>query len=493
MPKDTVTDMFRARPHESIPSWTYQLAVIGVWLMAWPALAVTAWIMDDFLREQIIVAELMKQLPKSATDEAAALAGELRLQFRLTILVVLNLVATGLAIVLLWWAYSISQESLRETRALAGDILNSIEQAIITTDLEGKITSINRRGMEMAGLDSACVGVSLREVSQTIPLSALQQEATQEDSRQLARDVSVSLGGANRILRVFCEPLRNDREHQFGSVLQLLDVTEQTHIEDRMRRMERYMQLGSLAGGLHHEIKNPLAALSLHIQLLEELFDSQSSRENQDGHDPSRHDSNRHSDSAEISELLGVVRHEVQRIGGVLESFRDYASLGSLNRSDVDLQELVGRQVRLVRPQTHRSSIKVHVECPSGLVPSVNADSGRIEQVILNVLVNAMEAMPEGGTLTIRLSKEDISDQEGVRIEISDTGHGIPDDLRGRIFDPYFSTKSNGTGMGLALSEKIVRQHNGVLDIDSSPAGTNVIVWLPVKASSPISDGVQYE
>ena len=123
-------------------------------------------------------------------------------------------------------------------------------------------------------------------------------------------------------------------------------------MDDRMRRMERYMGLGSLAAGLHHEIKNPLAALSLHVQLMEEeLMDRDASNA--------------------VLEMLSVIKTEVARIGGVLESFRDFASVGHLNLSQVDLGELIDRQVRLIRPQAEKQEILVEVTLPPEPLPTI--------------------------------------------------------------------------------------------------------------------------
>lgn len=216
------------------------------------------------------------------------------------------------------------------------------------------------------------------------------------------------------------------------------------------------MALGSLAAGLHHEIKNPLAALSLHVQLMEEELDKDAP------------------DS--VLEMLCVIKTEVARIGGVLEGFRDFASIDRLSCSELSIDELIDRQVKLIKPKADAQMIDVVVRISEAL-PPIHADRIRLEQVMLNLFVNAMDAMPDGGKLTIQLSTA----PSAVRIEVIDTGPGIPEDLKKRIFDPYFTTKSEGTGMGLALCDKIVRLHNGTLDFRSSQHGTIFDITLPIK------------
>lgn len=438
--------MFRVRRAES--DSTLRIAVVAVMALSASALAVTVWVMVDFLAEQQIVHELIEELPASARSKAEALEGELKWQFRLSMLIVLNLIVTGFAVVLLSRAYRSSRASLRDVKALAGDILSSMDQAVITTDLDGVITSINRRGLEMLSQNSECVGRALAELSGTIDIESFRRQWVTAESAQMTQDFSAPLDGNERVLRAFCQLLSDIDENDIGYVLQLRDVTERLLIEDRVRRMERYLGLGSLAAGLHHEIKNPLAALSLHVQLLEEQLECDQG-------------------SDEVLQMLGVIKTEVTRIGGVLEGFRDFAAIGQLNLSEVDLRDLIQRQLDLIQPQADQQSVTIE-RCTSDDLPNVAVDRIRFEQVLLNIFVNAIEAMPDGGTLTVSSS----TTLESVCVEIADTGSGVSEDLRDKIFDPYFTTKSEGTGLGLALCEKIMRQHGGSLDFRSSSRGT---------------------
>lgn len=448
--------MFRARSGDTK---NYRLAIAGLLTLSVAALAVTIWVMKDLLREQEIVSELVRYLPPEGEVAAEELAGELRWQFRLSILVLLNLVVTGFTVLLLWRAYRSSQEALRDIKALASDILGSMDQAIITTDLGGSVTSINRRGIELLALTGEPVGQPISELSREVPLQDVCQETRESASGDKPQDFQIAANGCSRTLRAFCQPLHNIDNDDIGNVIQLRDVTERVLMDDRMRRMERYMGLGSLAAGLHHEIKNPLAALSLHVQLMEEELMEQTVPDS-------------------IHQMLSVIKTEVTRVGGVLESFRDFASIDRLTRYELDLSELIDRQVKLIAPQADLRNIKVVTEVDDSDLSAVNVDRVRLEQVLLNLLVNAMDAMPTGGTLTIRTSR---SESNSVRIEVMDTGTGVPEELTNRIFDPYFTTKSEGTGMGLALCDKIIRQHHGSLDFHSTDHGTVFDITLPIE------------
>ena len=395
--------MFRI--HSTETEKTFRLAIIGLLLMSGAALGVTIWVMVDFLKEQVIVEELIQQLPRDATETAEALAGELRWQFRLSALVVLNLIVTGIAVVLLWRAYRSSQESLRDIKSLAADVLGSMDQAVLTTDMSGRVSSINNRGLEFFEADMDCVGRPLEELSSRIPLEDFRNAWSEEMSPSLIQDFPVTLGGAERTLRAFCQELNDYQGHSIGFVLQLRDVTRRVLMEERIRRMERYMGLGSLAVGLHHEIKNPLAALSLHVQLLEEQVGDGNATD-------------------DMRQIMQVIKSEVDRVGDVLESFRDFASVGRLRLSPVDLAQLVHRQVELVAPQAQQRYIEVKVQLPPSL-PEIEGDHVRLEQVLLNLLTNSMEAMPDGGEILIAVSVL----AQSVELTVRDTGCGIPADM----------------------------------------------------------------
>lgn len=449
--------MFRTESNEI--SRSHRLAVAGLMGLNVAALAVTIWVMADFSREQQIVRELIRQLPPQATASAELLAGELKRQFRLTALVVLNLIATGFAVALLARAYRTSQRSLHDVKNLAGDILSSMDQAVITTDREGVITSINRRGLELLGVGEDSVGHKLGEACKVVDLETFRRESIPKDPSRVVKDYVVAQPQGNRILRAFCQPLRDVQDHKIGTVLQLRDVTERALTEQQMQRMERFMGLGSLSAGLHHEIKNPLSALSLHVQLFEEQFESQQLPD-------------------ETRETLGVLKTEVARIIGVLESFRSYASIDRLTRTAVYMDKLLERQVRLISPQASACGVKIRTEIESP-IPRLKADRGKLEQVMLNLMINAMDAMPGGGRLTISAAVQ----ENYVVVRVADTGHGISDDMRPHLFDPYFTTKGSGTGLGLALSEKIVRQHGGILELCPSDQGAVFAVSIPIEGT----------
>jgi PAS domain S-box-containing protein len=453
--------MFRVKESEvnSRISW----AMLALLAAITVAVLVCGWLTWMLHVEQRMIADLVKGKVDASSDVARALPNQLRWQFGLAIVVVLILIATAAVLVMIRQAYLASRRSLREVKVFASDIFASMIQGVVTTNCAGVITSINPRGCELLGVGQEYVGRFIAEVSRPeVPLDKLSGEVLKRRRTVSDRPFTVPRNGHMQRLQADCHLLRDTDGGVLGSVLHLRDVSERVLIEERMRRMERYMGLGSLAVGLHHEIKNPLTALSLHVQLLEERLAGQQ--------------------AAEVNELLGVLRTEVTRLSGVLETFRDFAAFRTLAIQPTDVMELLQKAVNLVRPQADKQNVHITVTPPQPPLPPVSLDPIRFEQVLLNLIINALEAMPNGGQLSIRVSSSDGQ----LLLDVADTGYGIPSEVRARIFDPYFTTKSDGVGIGLAWCERIVQQHQGQIEFETSSRGTTFKVTLPMAPSQQL-------
>lgn len=436
----------------------FALATLGL-----ISLALTILITLDVRREQEIVSGFIRHLPQSDLEAAQELSGSIRLNGRLAILMVLNGLGTAVAVGLVLRGYLHSEQSLRDVKVLATDIIASMDAAVITTDRQGMMTSVNVGARDRIGLDNGSVGKLLSEIDPAHAiLASICTEVNRTHHTIRDRDYCVMRNGHKHTHRVSCTILRNQQKEEIGTVVYVRDVTEKALLEERLRRMERYMGLGSLAAGLQHEIKNPLSALMLHIQLLQE-------RLLQDDMQP------------DVKEMLDVLQSEVNRISKVLDGFRNYATVNDSGRSPVQIADLIEKLVRLLRPQADSHQVEIRVELPPDIVSTVQADEAQLEQVLLNLALNAIAAMPNGGTLTFSVTRQD----DFVRIAVSDTGIGIPAEIRSRVFDPYFTTRPEGTGMGLALCFKYVQQNGGTIDFRtgeerSGLPGTEFTVLLPV-------------
>lgn len=438
--------------------WRFSIALLAALCLS--SFVLSAWLLNDFPREQAIVEQITEHLPPGDLPHARELASELRLHSWLLVLLAVNLAGSALALTLLARAYFTSERHLRRVRFQAEDILASLDQGVLTADLDGRVLNVNPKAHVLLGEPELGAQFALTDLDPAhLPLddmrtSLLRDEPTPERQYSVERDHHI------RYLRAGCSVLRDHDQQRAGVVIHLRDVTEKTLMQQRLLRMERYMGLGSLAAGLQHEIKNPLSALALHIQLLREGLADQRQ-------DPA------------VDESLQVLRTEVGRITRVLEGFRDFASVQQLDVVETDLRQLVDGLLKLIRVEASEKDIKIshHFDADANLRAKI--DATKIEQVVLNLILNAFAAMPHGGELVIELAAED----DEVVIEVGDTGCGISEALHDKVFDPYFTTKAMGTGMGLALCDKIVRQHEGTIDFTTSPSGTTFTIRLPANLS----------
>jgi PAS domain S-box-containing protein len=454
--------MFRVKESEGIQGFALAECAVRVTLL----LALLASFASDYL-----ILQEHRRLDAWRDGAEALSAADLKslrqkvgLQLAVSLIVSVILVSCLAA---LWWLrrrYLASQQSLRQVKMLAHDILASMDRGVVTTDRAGVITSINSAGLRLLGVDFECVGRPLASIAPPdLPLTDLYREVV---VRQIpVRDRDFTLDRAGRVSRLHLDGhvLKDTEGTALGCVLHLRDVTERMLLENRMHRMERFLSLATLASGLHHEIKNPLTALSIHIQLLEESLS-----EGQGGE--------------AVDELVGVLKTEVCRLNGVLESFRSFAHLQRLSFEPTDALGVVETAIRLIRPQAAEQGVQITLLHPEKELPLVRLDAEKFEQAVLNLVINALEAMPKGGVLTISAA---VADGE-FRVSVQDSGSGIPPEVRKNLFQPYFSTKTTGSGMGLALSEKLINQHGGHIEYRTGPEGTTFDIAVPLEQRNGI-------
>ena len=223
----------------------------------------------------------------------------------------------------------------------------------------------------------------------------------------------------------------------------------------------REPEVRNVARGLAHEIRNPLNAMSITLQLLEEDLDA--------GRVPDRE---------ELRDQIGRIRGEVGRLERILTDFQRYARLMQAQPEPIDPAQLLHELLDFMEPEAERVGVEIVREI--GPLPTIEADPALLRQAFLNLIVNAFQAMPDGGRLTVRAT---VSSSE-VRITFADTGPGIAPETVERIFEPFYSTKKDGTGLGLAVVKQVVELHRGRVDVESEPGhGATFLVALPVDGS----------
>ncbi len=364
--------------------------------------------------------------------------------------------------------------ALHRVERLAQNVLESMVQGVIVVDGQGVVMDINPAALRLlcpAPPDqTGLIGRPIGELPAAGPeLAELAEEAATRGEPAWDRSLTIEQGGLARRLRADAQALQDASGRSSGCIILLRDMTLTLLAEDRMRRLERIAGLGDAANGLVHEIKNPLTALSIHLQLLEEQLA-----------DPRA--------TAPVGELFAVLNAEADRLNNVLDGFRDYAQLQRLSVQPTDAVRVLERVVHLIGPQAERQGVRLALRRPPAELPKVPLDAEKVEQAVLNLTINALEAMPNGGDLAIEVD----ADADVLSVVVRDTGPGIPDEIRPHIFKPYFSTKLRGTGLGLALTEKLVGQHRGGIECRSGPGGTSFHVAFPLavreRTESPMDE-----
>jgi signal transduction histidine kinase len=231
-------------------------------------------------------------------------------------------------------------------------------------------------------------------------------------------------------------------------------------------------ELSKLTGELAHEIKNPLSTIKINLKLVREELEDSASPESSE---PGTQKIDRRFTRAQRK--IAVIQKETDRLEQILESFLRYIDRTELQLASADINELIGDMVDFYSPQAHSRSITIrHVLHNEPLICRVDADM--LKQVILNLFINAQQAMSEGGELMIRTGPQ----QKDALIQISDTGSGIVPDRLPHIFDAYYSSRPQGSGLGLATAKKIIEAHNGTIRVDSEPGkGTSFTIRLPIQ------------
>jgi signal transduction histidine kinase len=271
-------------------------------------------------------------------------------------------------------------------------------------------------------------------------------------------------GGNKYYLQLFAFPLR-DRNGEVAEVVEYVkDVTAEKELQQQIIQSERLAVVGRMAANVAHEIKNPLGTIVLNAELLDEELDKLGS-----------------GDKAESKELLGVIKSEVDRLLEVVEEYLQFARLPKVKLEEGNPNEVIADLLFFLKEDMEGRKVML-VENLDPLLPPVQVDPRTLRQAFLNIIKNSLEAMPDGGKLTVSTAHRDGK----VEITIGDTGKGIAEEEQNLVFTPFFSTKHGGTGLGLSITSHIVKEHHGTIGFESYEGlGTSFIIRLPVPASAP--------
>jgi len=354
---------------------------------------------------------------------------------------------------------------LAQEKGFLETIFNSIQEGIIVTDAKGRITYLNDAACEIFGLDGEkSIGKPLGEQVRGLDWNALSQS-----DAALSRDMEIFYP-ANRFINFYVVPLiierRAPNEEADGAVAEavghamiLRDITKDRRSTQQTIESERLSALTLLAAGVAHEIGNPLNSLHIHLQLMERKVKKLKAA----------------ADKRELQDSIDIARAEINRLDSIVTQFLRAVRPSKPNLQPENVNEIVREAVRFFRPEITDRDIVVETELRSDL-PRLELDRDQIKQAFYNAIKNSFEAMKRRDILRIRTDR----DETHVKISFSDTGGGISAENLSRVFEPYFTTKSGGSGLGLLIVRRIVREHGGELAIESSEGkGLTLTIRLP--------------
>jgi two-component system sensor histidine kinase HydH len=376
---------------------------------------------------------------------------------RHTILMAILLLFLGTSgIVSLFWAqgYRSARRSLSRIKAFSDNLVENIPIGLVALDNEGKIVSLNQAAESVLCLVGREVFGKNADTVLPLPFKDILVKLKAEEGI-VEREIDCPVAeGKNTPLEVIATLLREGSGDFLGYVILFRDLTEVRHLKKEVARTQRLASLGNLAAGVAHEIRNPLSSIKGFATYFKE----------------------RYRDNPQDGKTADIMVQEVERLNRVISQLLEFARPMTLEKKRASLQELIPLSLRLIEGQAREQKITIQQEFARE-TPDVMIDADKMQQVLLNLYLNALGFMEAGGILTVALSP---SSDRRVNIVIADTGTGIDKKELAQIFDPYFTTRPSGTGLGLSIVHKIIEAHGGEINITSTPGeGTTVSILLP--------------
>jgi signal transduction histidine kinase len=353
---------------------------------------------------------------------------------------------------------------LAQEKGLIETVFNAIQEGIIVTDASGRITYINEAACHLFGLDDSAIGKRLDE-----RVRGLDWEALSNSTGALSRDLEIFYP-ANRFINFYIVPLLIERRaagkaaenfaEPAGHAMILRDITESRRSAEKTIESERFNALTLLAAGVAHEIGNPLNSLHIHLQLMERKVRKLNGRVKE-----------------ELQEAITISRAEITRLDSIVTQFLQAIRPSRPQLRPENVNAIVEEAVRFFAPEIEDRDIVVEQELRSNL-PLLELDRDQMKQVFYNVIKNSFEAMKRRGILRIRTDMDELH----IRVNFTDTGGGMSAETMSRVFEPYFTTKDSGSGLGLLIVRRIVREHGGELAIESDEGqGLTLTIRLPYR------------
>jgi two-component system, sporulation sensor kinase E len=337
-------------------------------------------------------------------------------------------------------------------------VMESMSDGVVVTDSDDRILMVNKSAERM-------LPFAKEELTERVLWEAVLDREIAEFFRETLHgldrivDKEFTLDGEyTRTLSLNLMPLVRGGRIQ-GNVIHIEDITERRARDVRLRRAESLAALTTLTAGVAHEIKNPLGSIGIHLELMKKEMSGKDQIE-----------------TRRVMENLLIIKEELERLNRIVMDFLFTVRPMNTELEYDDLNRLIRELLELLRPELEQAHVETDLDFMEPL-PQIRMDERYMKQAVLNIIKNAMSAMPDGGVLRIRTSIRG----NQLQLRIGDTGVGIPDEILDKIFEPYFTTKEFGSGLGLTIVYKIVKEHLGDIAVDSKVGqGTTFTLSFPI-------------
>ncbi len=345
------------------------------------------------------------------------------------------------------------EHNYRSIQTFTGNILNQMQDAVVTVDASGTVTLFNARAEELFGVPAdVVVGKRLGNQQPGLPPGLLLTLSFSEPHSEQQIDCG---NGATRTVAVTLSRTRTRDGLPESTTAVIRDLTEARRLEQEMQRKDRLSAMGELASGVAHEIRNPLNAISMIAQRFEKEFSPRQ-------------------DAAEYRSLAAVLKSEIQRVNGIIRQFLRFARPPVLQVQRISIDRFLGGISTLFAGQAAAKGIRF--TAPEACEGDTRIDPDQMSQALMNLLQNALEATEGGGAIDLACRRE----QEGLIITVTDTGCGMTTEQMQKIFNLYYTTKPEGTGIGLPIAQQVITMHQGSLHVESEPGrGSRFVIRLP--------------
>jgi len=371
--------------------------------------------------------------------------------------------AIGIAAVITFLHYDSIRRTLEEVKGLARHILESIPTGVLTINRNGQVTAVNPSAVvTLKRSTEELLGQSYEQMFPEGDMIRIVLDGALHSDRHVDHhDMPYRTGDQTRTIRLTTADLTGDDGQPAGVIVLLKDVTELLDLERRVRVADKLAGLHTLSAGVAHELRNPLSAIDLNLHLLEEELRGSSQP------------------SSTLDKYLHVLNAETRRLSAILDNFMRFARPGALRLHAVDTKRLLSHIMSLLQYEAQDRRIQLITKTSENL-PALMGDETEISQVLVNVIVNAFQAMPNGGVCHVIARGIRTDEKEWVELTVQDNGVGIKEAELSRLFEPFYTTKTAGSGLGLAIAYRIVQDHEGTIQVTSTPdLGTTVVIKLP--------------